>query len=99
MSWRRGWGLRSQDPFSRTLRYTLSPMKRTLVLLLVLISMPVCAADEGARLHALFERNWETRLRENPIFATSIGRHEYDDRLPSLTPADLARRYEQTKGD
>src|SRR5947209_8291689 len=48
-------------------------------------------------LHALFDRTWETRLRESPLFATSVGRHEYDDRLPSMTPADLARRHAQTK--
>ena len=37
-------------------------MKR-LVLLLTLIAMPLAAADEVARLHALFEKTWETRLR------------------------------------
>ena len=47
------------------------------------------------RLHAIFDRNWELRLRENPLFATSVGRHEYDDRLPSMTPADLERRQSQ----
>src|SRR5437660_6375363 len=48
-------------------------------------------------LHALFDRTWETRLRESPTFATSVGRHEYDDRLPSVTPADLARRQTERK--
>lgn len=54
--------------------------------------MNVRAADEVGRLHALFDRAWETQLRESPLFATSVGRHEYDDRLPSVTPADLERR-------
>ena len=57
---------------------------------LALIALPA-VADEVARLHALFDKNWETRLRESPTFATSVGRHEYDDRLPSVTPADLAQ--------
>ena len=48
-------------------------------------------------MHALFDRAWETQLRENPLFATSVGRHEYDDRLPSVTMADLERRHTQTK--
>jgi uncharacterized protein (DUF885 family) len=49
------------------------------------------------KLHALFDRAWETSLRENPLFATSVGRHEYNDRLPSLSAADLTRRQTQRK--
>jgi uncharacterized protein (DUF885 family) len=71
-------------------------MKRFLVLLAV-FATPVFAADEVARLHALFDRTWETRLRESPTFATSVGRHEYDDKLASMTPADLERRHAQAK--
>jgi uncharacterized protein (DUF885 family) len=50
------------------------------------------AADEVARLHALFDKTWETGLKESPMFATHVGRHEYDDRLGSVTMADLQRR-------
>ncbi len=64
--------------------------------LLALLALPA-VADEVAKLHAIFDKNWETRLRESPLFATSVGRHEYDDRLPSVTPADLARRQAQRK--
>ena len=39
---------------------------------LALIALPA-VADEVARLHALFDKNWETRLRESPTFATSVG--------------------------
>ena len=63
---------------------------------LALLALPA-VADEVARLHALFDKNWEARLRESPTFATSVGRHEYDDRLPSVTPADLARRQAERK--
>jgi len=70
-----------------------------LALLALLVLPAIAAGGEVARLHALFDRNWETRLRENPLFATSVGRHEYDDRLSSLTPADLERRNEQRKSD
>jgi uncharacterized protein (DUF885 family) len=67
-------------------------MKRLPILvLLLLVSLPA-AADETAKLHALFDREWEYRLKEDPILATSVGRHEYDDRLPSMAPADLERR-------
>jgi uncharacterized protein (DUF885 family) len=71
-------------------------MKRLLVPLLF-FAISAHAADEVKRLHALFDRNWEQRLRESPTFATSVGRHEYDDKLGSVTPADLARRQEQRK--
>ena len=37
------------------------------------------------------------RLKEDPLFATSVGRHEYDDRLPSVTMADLERRDAETQ--
>ena len=48
---------------------------------------PAAAApqDETARLHDLFRRAWEEGLKENPLTATYVGRHEYDDRLPEAT--------------
>jgi uncharacterized protein (DUF885 family) len=45
-----------------------------------------------AALRALLAREWQTTLREDPLFATSVGDNRYNDRLPSLSPADLARR-------
>jgi uncharacterized protein (DUF885 family) len=74
-------------------------MKRQLAFLVTvsLLAISAHAADEVVRLHAIFDRSWETQLRENPLFATSVGRHEYDDRLPSVTMADLERRHAQTK--
>src|SRR5437016_12804903 len=76
-------------------------MKRPLLSasVLILIATSARAADEVKRLHALFDKSWETRLRESPLYATSVGRHEYDDRLPSLTPADLERRHKQTQAN
>jgi len=75
-------------------------MRRLSVLAtLVLLALPSFAADEVKRLHALFDRNWENRIRESPTFATSVGRHELNDRLGSVTLADLERRNEQRKKD
>src|SRR5262249_8918829 len=71
-------------------------MKRLLGPLLFL-PFSAQAGDEVTRLHAIFDREWERRLRESPTFATSVGRHEYDDKLGSVTPADLARRNEERK--
>ncbi len=52
----------------------------------------------SAELHVLFDQAWEFQLRENPLFATSVGRHEYNDRLPSVSIADQARRAEYGRG-
>jgi uncharacterized protein (DUF885 family) len=64
---------------------------------LSLLAIPALAADEASRLHDLFKREWEVRLKEDPLFATSVGRHEYDDRLPSVTLADLQRENAEAK--
>src|SRR5947209_20635437 len=72
-------------------------LRLSLVVVVCLLAVSASAADEVARLHALFDRAWETQLRENPLFATSVGRHDYDDRLPSVTMADLERRHAHTK--
>jgi len=73
----------------------MNPLKPLLPILcfgLACLPTPVRAADEPARLHDLFHREWEYRLKEDPMVATSVGRHEYDDRLPSVSTEDLARR-------
>jgi uncharacterized protein (DUF885 family) len=62
-----------------------------------LMTLSAHAADEVVRLHALFDRTWETNIKESPMFATSVGRHKYDDRLGSSTMADLERRNAQEK--
>jgi uncharacterized protein (DUF885 family) len=63
---------------------------------LLLLALPA-AADEVAKLHDLFNREWELRLKEDPLLATAVGRHEYDDRLSSMTLADLERRHAAAK--
>jgi uncharacterized protein (DUF885 family) len=55
-------------------------------------------AGEAARLRDLFAREWESRLKEDPIFATSVGRHEYDALLPAMSLTDLQRRDAMTRG-
>jgi uncharacterized protein (DUF885 family) len=55
-------------------------------------------ASPTARLHALFDREWAIRLKENPQFATSVGDHEYDALLAEINPSDLERRNGIWKG-
>jgi uncharacterized protein (DUF885 family) len=53
------------------------------------------AAGEGEtrkRLDAVLAEAWEQDLVENPLLATAVGDHRFDDRLPSMTRADLERR-------
>src|SRR5687768_17407554 len=62
-----------------------APMRRTVALLcLAFAAVPLAAqtSDASGRLHDLFRREWEVRLREDPLLATSVGRHDYDARLP-----------------
>lgn len=48
--------------------------------------------DAPKKLHTLFDEEWAWRLAEDPLFATSAGEHRYDDRLPSVSVPDEARR-------
>jgi uncharacterized protein (DUF885 family) len=70
-------------------------MKRLLTLFL--LALPLLA-DDVKKLHDLFHREWEVRLREDPMTATSVGRHEYNDRLPSASLADLKRQAHLARG-
>ena len=47
------------------------------------------------QLDALFADEWVTRLRENPLLATSMGVSGYNDRLPGVSPDDIERRRRQ----
>src|SRR6185369_1943467 len=48
-------------------------------------------ARESSAFRELLDEDWEARLREDPLLATETGDHRYDDRLPSVAPADLAQ--------
>ena len=70
-------------------------MKRSvlvLALLLPLLTERVQAQSTTQRASALFDEYWQFQLLENPLLATSAGDHRYNDRLPSMTIQDIARR-------
>jgi len=50
-----------------------------------------------SKLHALLDEAWEFELREDPLFATSVGDRRFDDRLPAVRVADQARRAGQRR--
>jgi uncharacterized protein (DUF885 family) len=59
---------------------------------------PAMAQDDASdRLHQLFEEAWEWRLQENPLFATSVGEHAYNDELPTVSVEAAQRRLEKER--
>jgi uncharacterized protein (DUF885 family) len=65
-----------------------------LIGLIVSLGATAQAQDPEAELHRLFDEYWEFTLEENPLSATAVGVHRYNDRLPSVTVADILRRNE-----
>lgn len=70
----------------------------------VLVMMASCEREQrettdgpAKALRALIEREWEWRLEADPLFATTVGRHEHDDRMPDQTPEAIAGRTEATR--
>jgi uncharacterized protein (DUF885 family) len=58
----------------------------------LLAPVPSVAANATADLHALFDREWERDLKDNPLLATYRGDTRYDDRWPDISPAAQAAR-------
>lgn len=77
---------------ARITRRFLTPLFAALLVLVGASHATAPPATAGARLHALFEEDWQQRLREHPEFATFYGDHRYDDRLTDLSPQAMARR-------
>lgn len=48
-------------------------------------------------LHNLFEKEWAFRMKESPMWATSLGISDYNDQLPSVSAADEQRRADYWK--
>lgn len=54
------------------------------------------AGETAARLHDLFDREWEFRVSSSPTFATGVGRHEWNHLLPDVSPEARDRRAAET---
>jgi uncharacterized protein (DUF885 family) len=70
---------------------------RILTVLLGVGLSAAVSADQVSQLYGLFEREWEHRLRADPLLATSVGRHEYDGLLPDVSRDAQERRAEATR--
>jgi uncharacterized protein (DUF885 family) len=67
---------------------------RPKVTALLLVPLIACgeAPDPAASFDRLVDEVWEFELREDPVVATQVGDHRYDDRLPDVSDTALARR-------
>lgn len=54
-------------------------------------------ADEGRKLHALFDEDWQWSLKAVPEKASFLGDHRYDDRLTDLSLSAHQRRQEHER--
>jgi uncharacterized protein (DUF885 family) len=63
----------------------------------VIAGAPGPATAAEARLDALYARHWAWRLEEWPTFASLVGEHAHDDRLPDVSLSAWARRAERTR--
>jgi uncharacterized protein (DUF885 family) len=72
---------------------------RTLPLFLglVLMTSNAAAATPAESLKQLIDEEWEFEVREDPLFATQVGDHRFNDKLPSVTVADEERREKATR--
>jgi len=67
---------------------SLRPLLATLYGVFLLAPAPAQTAEDATlRLEALFEREWERDLADNPLTATYRGDQRYDDRWPDISPA------------
>ena len=72
---------------------------RAVSALLALAAFAACAPPEDPRerLYALFDEDWEARLRESPQLATSVGDHSRNDELADMSLEAIERRVERRR--
>jgi uncharacterized protein (DUF885 family) len=79
---------------------TMRRLFATLILLGPLVALaadvapPAAAADQA---HALFERDWQWRLKHQPEFATGVGDHRHDAQLADTSLAASAAAIEHAR--
>ena len=69
----------------------------TLVLLGPLVALAADVATPADQAHALFERDWQWRLKHEPEFATSVGDHRYDALLSDASLAEATAAIEHAR--
>ncbi|WP_075794012.1 DUF885 domain-containing protein [Massilia putida] len=72
-------------------------MRRLFATLILLGPLVALAADATDQAHALFERDWQWRLKHQPEFATSVGDHRYDALLSDTSLAEETAAIEHAR--
>jgi uncharacterized protein (DUF885 family) len=63
----------------------------------MILAALLLALSPAESLHRLIDRDWAWRMAEFPQFATSVGVHDYDDRLERVDEATQQRRLRDLK--
>ncbi len=75
----------------------MSMLRRWLLAGAACLTCALGAQAAPAPLQQLFDDEWAARMRDEPLFATQSGVSTYNDKLPSVTPADYDRRLRQDR--
>ena len=72
-------------------------LKYSLLLAAAVLAGPTFAqspapANAGAALHAIFDREWEWELTQDPLWASYLGDRRWNDRWPDMTAGAIASR-------
>jgi uncharacterized protein (DUF885 family) len=72
-------------------------MRKVLGIIVLFVPLSAAAQNAAEQAHALFERDWQWRLRHQPELATSVGEHRYDGALAdtSLAASQAATDHER----
>jgi prolyl oligopeptidase len=68
------------------------------ILILLAAALPMLAQSPVAELNKLYREYYETRIKEYPEEATSLGRFEYNSKWTDYSPAAAERRTAEYKG-
>jgi len=72
-------------------------MRRLFATFILLGPLVAFAADATDQAQALFERDWQWRLKHQPEFATSVGDHRYDALLADTSLAEQTAAIEHAR--
>jgi uncharacterized protein (DUF885 family) len=60
---------------------------------------PTAANSAGTALHALFDREWDRNMRENPLEASDLGDYRYNDQWPHASLAAVQKSHDEDQQD
>jgi len=76
---------------------TQNPSKVKSIYVKILIFITLISSCDTTEIHKsnlaeILKKDWDTRIKESPLFATSVGVHDYNHLLASVTIEDQQRR-------